>query len=144
MPKKIFIISIVVIVVMLVILVGGYFLLRDSDVPIGKTISDILPFGSGDDIQPTIDDEQPTTETGGQLTTDEFGSPTASLFRISDTPVAGVVVLNKGTSTTVVRYVDRATGHIYDGNLDTREDQNHESNLTKNLRSLFQNRRQRS
>ena len=121
MPKKIFIISIVVIVVMLVILVGGYFLLRDSDVPIGKTISDILPFGSGDDIQPTIDDEQPTTETGGQLTTDEFGSPTASLFRISDTPVAGVVVLNKGTSTTVVRYVDRATGHIYDANLATLE-----------------------
>ena len=129
MSKKIFIISIVVVVVMLVILVGGYFLLRDSDMPIGKTISDILPFGSGDDIQPTINDEQLTTETGDQLITDEFGPPTAGLFRISDTPVAGVVVLNTrstssgqgDTSTAVARYVDRATGHIYDANLATLE-----------------------
>src|SRR3990167_9432725 len=128
--KKIFIILITVVAVVLIVFLGWYFILRNPNIPVGEAIRDILPFGSGDDISgPTTNDPRLTTGTGEQQVFDEFAVPTAKLFRLSNTPVAGAVVLNPrstssgqgSTSTTIVRYVDRATGHIYDVNLATLE-----------------------
>jgi len=118
--KKVFIILITVVATILVAFLGWYFLLRNPNIPVGEAIRDILPFGSGDDAQVTTD---PSTSLGAgdQEPFDEFAVPTAKLFRLSNTPVAGAVALNRGTSTVIVRYVDRATGHIYDVNLATLE-----------------------
>lgn len=118
--KKILIILTAVISITLVAFFGWYLFLRNPNTPVAETIRNILPFGSGGDTtsrltnnnsQPTIDLTEPA---------DEFGSPTANLFRLSNTPVAGSVVLDRGNKT-IVRYVDRATGHIYDRDLSTLE-----------------------
>src|SRR3989344_140818 len=129
--RKIIIILIIVLSIAVIALAGWYFLLRNSNVPVVETVLGILPFGEGggDTTRPTTD---PSTSLGAsnqgdQSTTgtnDKFANPTANLFRISTEPVAGVVVFNinnKGTSTVVARYVDRATGHIYDADLATLE-----------------------
>ncbi len=111
--KKVIIILVAIISITLVGFLGWYFLVNDQEVPIGEVIKNSLPFGSGNDTQPTTDNQQPTTESEEAAIFDEFGSPATNLFRISDTPIAGAVALIRGTET-VVRYVDRATGHIYD------------------------------
>ena len=122
--RKIVISLIIIFSIALLVSFGWYFFLRDTSVPIGETVMSILPFGSaGNDTRPTTNDQQLTTgvtETGNQSTTDEFAKPTADLFRISDTPVAGFMVLKKGNEN-IVRYVDRTTGHIYDVDLATLE-----------------------
>ena len=117
--KKIIIISITVLLILLVTFFGSYLIVKIPDSSAGEAIRGISPFGTaGDTGQPTTN---PSTPLGAsdQSTTDEFGKPTTSLFRISMEPVAGAVILSKGTSTTLVRYVDRATGHIYESNLAT-------------------------
>lgn len=118
--RRIVIILIAVVVIVLIIFFGWYFLLRNPDIPLGEVIRDVLPFGSGDNAQLTTDPSTSFDDAQDKsLGTDKLGVPTANLFRISIEPVAGVVVLNKNASTTVVRYVDRATGHIYDADLAT-------------------------
>jgi len=125
--KKISIILITVLSIVLIVFLGWYFLLRDKSVPAGEALRDILPFGSGEDINiPALLPDGEVTDSL-QSIVDEFGNPAANLFRISAEPVAGVVLLNThstssgqgGTSTVIVRYVDRATGHIYDTDLAT-------------------------
>ena len=128
--RKIIISLIAVLSIILIAFFGWYFFVRDQEVPLGETIRNILPFGSGEDIQLPVDSKKQTVDSDESFVSDEFGVPTAKLFRISREPVAGVVVLNTrstgstssgqgGTSTVVVRYVDRATGHIYDTDLAT-------------------------
>ncbi len=119
--RKIIISLIIVLLVTIIALAGWYFFSRNPNTPVAEIVLDILPFGSGggDTTRPTTDNSQPTTEGEGQGTSDEFGKPSANLFRISQEPVAGMVVINKNASTTIVRYVDRATGHIYDADLAT-------------------------
>ena len=120
--RKIIISLAIVLSIAIIVFVGWYFLLGNSDIPAGEAIRGILPFGTAEDSsESTINNEQSTIETEGQSMIDEFGTPTKNLFRISDTPVAGTVILSRGTSTTIARYVDRATGHIYDVNLRTLE-----------------------
>ena len=121
--KKSLTILIIVISILLLAFLGWYFLLRDKSIPAREAIFDILPFGSGEDMNvPAL----PPVDINGdgedieQL--DEFGSPAANLFRISDIPVAGAVIFNRNNRP-IVRYVDRATGHIYDVSLPTEENQ---------------------
>src|SRR3989344_1171248 len=109
--KKIFI----PVIILVLVILAGWFLLRDKEIPLVETIVDGLPFGSGENQRPTTNDLQPKTEEGDGGS-NQLGGETAKLMRISDTPVAGFVVLKNA-----VRYVDRATGHIYDFNLATRE-----------------------
>lgn len=116
--KKILIILLAVISVALIASLGWYFLVRDKEVPLGEAISNSLPFGSEDNTLPAAASRQPVDETPELV--DKFSSPTANLFRLSATPVAGAVVFERGKQL-VVRYVDRATGHIYDANLATLE-----------------------
>ena len=113
--KKILTILIVTLLILAVAAFGWYFFFRDPSVPVAETIKDILPFGS------EREDTTPTGLPGGERRAvnerqpglDEFNRPTANLFRIAATPVAGLVVFDRANQT-VVRYVDRATGHIYD------------------------------
>ncbi len=113
--KKITTGLIITLSIILVAFLGWYFLLRDKSAPVGEVIRGLLPFGSGEDIQLPVDSSQQTVDSKESLIFDEFGKPTTNLFRVSDTPVAGAVVLTRDKQT-IVRYVDRATGHIYDVN----------------------------
>lgn len=118
--RKILITLILIITTILMAFLGWYFFFRNPNIPAGEAIRAILPFGSAENTEPTTDNQQETTETSTQPTlADEFDKPTANLLRISEDPVAGAVVLKRGTSTVVVRYVDRATGHIYETDLAT-------------------------
>jgi len=102
-----------VIFAIIILAFTGWLLLRDSEIPIVETIIDGLPFGSGEDIN--IPALGPGEDTVGETTSfDESITSEDKLFRISNTPVAGFVVLNDR-----VRYVDRATGHIFDATLPT-------------------------
>lgn len=120
MSKKALVILILVILVLPLLAIGGYFFFRNSDVPIGETISGILPFGSGDNLPPATNNTENLPSTNEENNSNEIGAPKKLLFQISQTPVSGAIVLNKSSSTSV-RYVDRATGHIYDVNLETLE-----------------------
>ena len=121
MSKKVLITLILVIVVIPPVLIGGYFFFKNSDVSVGETISNVLPFGSGANLPLAPEDTENLPEEGSESIPDEFGAPKEKLFRLSQEPVAGAVILSGKASTTMVRYVDRATGHIYDVNLETLE-----------------------
>lgn len=114
--KKTIIISAIFLSILLAAFLGWYFLSRDSSTLSGPDSGNFPPFGSGEGIPGLTADNQIATTTP----LDEFGRPAASLFRISADPVAGAVVFNT-PSTVVARYVDRATGHIYDVDLATLE-----------------------
>ncbi|MFZ2763627.1 MAG: hypothetical protein WAX80_01135 [Minisyncoccia bacterium] len=121
--RKTIISLIIVLSIALIGLLGWYLLSRNTSTPVAETVLGILPFGEGggDSTRPTTNDLQPTTgasDQGDQQMVDEFGNPSSDLFRISNTPIAGAVMLKRG-SETVVRYADRATGHIYDVDLAT-------------------------
>ncbi|MDO8728880.1 MAG: hypothetical protein Q7K26_03190 [bacterium] len=120
--KKTLIILIILLLVSLVAFFGWYFLARDSETPLVETIGNILPFGSGDNtsvpVSPTGNEFENGTANNDNQSFDKFGSPNSPLFRISNTPVAGAVTFKRGAET-IVRYVDRATGHIYDTDLVT-------------------------
>ncbi|MEK7461601.1 MAG: hypothetical protein AAB586_00825 [Patescibacteria group bacterium] len=123
--KKIFIITIVALVIILIGSLGWYLFARNPEISTSENVGNILPFGSGDNgnISVTITDNEfgrdnAVDSSGGGSSFDEFGSPTANLFRISNVPIAGMVIFKK-SGATIVRYVDRATGHIYDIDLMT-------------------------
>lgn len=114
--KKILAISFAAIVLALL---AWYFLFPGSAVPVVNQVQDYLPFGRGKNSQLTTDNGRPTTEDGGPYTeTDPAKRP--NLFKISAEPIAGAVSFSINGSSTV-RYVERATGHIYDVNLVTME-----------------------
>ncbi|MDO8589889.1 MAG: hypothetical protein Q7R69_01280 [bacterium] len=120
--KKILIILVAIIAITLAVFFGWYLFFQNSDMPVGEVVRNVLPFGSGGDTSlpvnlPGGNEQLPN---GQQLPADEFARPNAKLFRIADTPIAGAVVFKRGNQT-VVRYVDRATGHIYDADLATLE-----------------------
>ena len=109
MNKKIIIISASV---FLILLIGAvlFFLLRGGETE--KTPSGDLPFGEG---------SNEVVSTGGipVTTNDEsqFGlTQTSSLRKLSDAPVSGATIFASGSST-IVRYIEKATGHIYEVNL---------------------------
>ncbi|KKQ83511.1 MAG: hypothetical protein UT07_C0003G0011 [Parcubacteria group bacterium GW2011_GWB1_38_8] len=112
--RKIYTILIIIISITLIAFLWWYLLLREKNIPTTEIIRDILPFGTGEDINigtlPLGDIGSGSIET---TSFDQFGIPIVNLFRISNTPVAGTLVLNRNNQT-VVRYVDRGTGHIYD------------------------------
>lgn len=119
--KKPLIILTSVIAIILAIFFGWYLFFPNSGMPTGEVVRNILPFGSGGDasIPANLPGENGQLPDGEQPA-DEFARPNTKLFRIVETPVAGAVVFKKGNPT-VVRYVDRATGHIYDADLTTLE-----------------------
>ncbi|MEK7176991.1 MAG: hypothetical protein AAB719_01715 [Patescibacteria group bacterium] len=113
MSKK-FLIIIITSILLLAVLVGGYLFLKSSGTPFSETVSGLLPFGSGDDLPSSTTETENPSETTEEPVSNEEDSSEKTFFQLSDVPVAGAVVLNKNSSTTVARYVDRATGHIYE------------------------------
>ena len=110
MLKKIFIFSSLILILALAIWVMFF---RNNNAPLAEVIRNALPFGSGENSgQPT--DPSTSLGTSNQGEFDEFGQPTVNLFRLAVEPVAGAVAFNKSSSTVAVRYVDRATGHIFE------------------------------
>lgn len=78
-----------------------------GEAPFGTPSEDSgTPFGVSDSY---VGEIPPTGQSGATPTSGE----TAKLFRLSSAPVAGFVAYARATST-LVRFVDRGTGHIYD------------------------------
>jgi len=101
---------IIVVAIVLLVILAGWTFTREGVSPTGETPRTGEPFGSGDDINiPAISSE----DTIGQTTQFDEEISQMRLFRISNTPVAGFVTLAQG-SDVLVRYVERATGHIFD------------------------------
>lgn len=70
----------------------------------------VAPFTLPADFEGEI--EQGDAE--GVTTTETSEGEVFSLFRITSTPVSGYTFVNSATGTDSLRYVDRATGHIFD------------------------------
>ncbi len=93
----------------------AWFYLRGGSSPIVETLNGSLPFGSADGVN--IPSSTDTTDTVGQTTSfDQNASIDTKIFRIANTPVAGFTIIARGTDA-VVRYMDRATGHIFETTL---------------------------
>lgn len=121
MKKVLIILSILVLASLAV-----WFWAKEKDIPLVETVMDGLPFGSGEDSQQATDSSTSFDNTQDKPPgIDQFSVTGTKLFQISSTPVAGAIALSRSaglrqaTSTTFVRYVDRATGHIYDADLAT-------------------------
>lgn len=129
----------IIITALLVIILGAWIFFRDSETPIVETIIDGLPFGSGEDIN--IPGGVGGDMVGQTTPFDENISAEDKLFRISNTPVAGFVPFARGEDT-IVRYMDRATGHIFDvtlpqGNSPLEKDRVTNTTLTKIYEAHF-------
>ena len=124
MSKKAFAIFIIFILIVMGIL-GWYFFVRTSGVPSTDTktadsaYSDLFPFGkkpagtemesNGGGLVTTPSDKQnQTVDIGGARGSEEV---LPRLRHVSTVPTAGAVVFDVG-STTLIRYIERATGHI--------------------------------
>jgi hypothetical protein len=83
-----------------------------------QTNQNLFPYG-----QNATSSSNGSEASGGQGTVIVGNSPTTppALVHITMTPVSGAIFLPEGknSSTTTLRYIDRATGHIYDYSFDT-------------------------
>lgn len=115
MPKKVLLAAIAFFIVALAI--GAYFLLtQNSADPKEETPTEsenYFPFGPGSNNRPPV--AEPTDEEEIPNTTI---IPVASVVRLTSRPSTHGIGIEKGTST-VVRYVDRAQGHISEVDLTT-------------------------
>ena len=114
--KKFFLISIPLILIGLL----GWWFFSKSNSPVAVILRAELPFGVPENVNIPATTEA-TNDTVGQNTSfDQSGNTDAKIFRIVNTPVAGFTILTKGGET-FVRYLERATGHIFDTRLSTLE-----------------------
>jgi len=119
MTKKILLTIGILIIVGVVV-----FLVFDSASPLnpgdtnGFSIRDYLPFGSSNDLQIST-----TTENEGgsglEITNTTVNQSVPRLRKISNEPVAGTVIFDIGT-TSVVRFVEKGTGNVYETQSDTK------------------------
>ncbi len=118
MSKKFIIILISsVLGLLLVSLMGYYFIIQDGNANGtggGINFRSFLPFGGEQEIPEDTgtgseNEEENTTPTPEENSTDF----TQKLRKLSVEPVAGAGVLDI-TAGTLVRYIERATGHIYE------------------------------
>ncbi len=121
--KKIIIIISVAILLLILFGVWSWFGREVNDGPVAGPSDEVTgsPFGTGDNDLPYFD-----TAFEGEvpnLPSSSDGYQNSALFKISGAPVSGFITLSRknpvSTSSpqTVVRYVDRATGHIFDTTL---------------------------
>jgi hypothetical protein len=113
--KKIIIISSVSLSIIIIGLLVWFYFSGGAVSPVGSRPSDnLLPFGSGGNADHALTAEQQfISDSDDTLMFDERGVPVSEIFRLSNVPVAGMVVFERG-GRSVVRFVDRATGHIYE------------------------------
>lgn len=137
MIKKIIIIATVVLVIFLLALVGYYFILRSNEsTSTGTPLTFKSFFSFGGEVTSTTTIDTPRTPEPEPTQTANY---VQKLRRLSDEPVAGMAVVDSPKGTTV-RYTDKATGHIFDIELFSPE-QNRISNVTGNIvyRALWGN-----
>jgi len=112
--KKLTTILLAIVSVIIIAFLLWFFFLRNPNIPVDEAIRDILPFGSGEDIDIDLPPPSDPLDSGEEgFIFGEFSSPVAKLFRLSSTPIAGATAFEEG-GWTIVRYADRGTGHIYD------------------------------
>lgn len=109
--KKIFITITIIVVVVALGFLGWQIFSRGENTTVGEVVRNVLPFGTGEGLDIPF---APTPEVLDESSfLDESGSPTLNLFMLSSVPVSGMTVFERGGET-VVRYAERATGHIHD------------------------------
>lgn len=115
MTKKILLIlGILIVVGVAIFLVFTSKPQTDGESRVGFSIRDYLPFGS-DETGAPAEETKPEEETPVVISTDQ---PVPRLRKISGEPVAGAVIFNVGT-TSVVRFVEKGTGNVYEAKSDT-------------------------
>lgn len=90
---------------------GGDFASRGGD---GLSIRDFFPFGGGDSASPS--GNQPTNSAATASSTLDVLTTPPRLWRISNEPQSGAVIFN-ASNTPIVRFVDKATGNIFESRL---------------------------
>ncbi len=113
--KKIIIIISVVLGLLLVALLGYYFLLQGTDGDTGGVVSifkSFFPFGGEE--TPTY--QTPTDNPGGNGPTKPQDNYLEKLRKLSTEPVAGAGIVDVAAGS-VVNYIEKATGHIYEAEL---------------------------
>ncbi len=113
----------ITIIILLAITAGfsvWFFFFNSSPVPTIPPTNIGSPFGEGgENVQ--VGDGLDTTTPNTPVGVDSTGKPISKFFKISDRPTAGVVAFNNKSKVLVVRFVDRATGHIIDADPTTLE-----------------------
>ena len=108
MKKYLLIIPIFVIVIL-----GAWALWpRASEAPVEDPQTG-LPFGEGGGGSSTFSQTITNTEGEIKLIGGSGANEATKLWKLTNSPIAGFVVLQRSASTTV-RYADRATGHVFD------------------------------
>lgn len=114
MSKKIIIISTIVLLIFFVSLAGYYFILQSNESNTdGKPFSfrSFLPFGGGDTSTPI--DQNPVVEPEDDIENVNFA---VKLRKLWSEPVAGSYI-SDAPEGSVVRLVERSTGHVYEVSL---------------------------
>ena len=116
MIKKIIFAVVIVGILGTVGLLGWRFLFGDPDTSLVETSGNLLPFGSGDNLDTQQVEDGGINTNGGiseEIPDEGFITPIKNLFQIASSPVAGFITIEK-SGKTIIRYADRATGNIYD------------------------------
>lgn len=96
---------------LILIALFAWLYLRNGNSPLVETLNGGLPFGSADGVNIPASD---STDTVGQTTNfDQNVAADTKVFRLANTPIAGFTTFTRGKDS-VVRFMDRATGHIFD------------------------------
>lgn len=123
MSKKTFISLIVILLAVIAVVVWFFFFYNGGNSGVNRnatSTTDLFPFGKGTG---GVNNTLPSTNNnGGGTQTNNNGSISKQprLRHISLVPTAGVVAFDRA-STTMVRYVERATGHVYETPSDSTE-----------------------
>ncbi len=116
--RKSLLITLIAILAILIGFFAWFFISREEGEPLGEFVYDALPFGPSQEENipfPNTEETLPGEDPGNEQNEEDGGVivPAQKLFQISQTPVAGVGVFSRN-SQSVVRYIERATGHIYE------------------------------
>ncbi len=110
--KKILKISSYILILLALALLGYYFILKtNGNTPSGKKpfFGNLFPFGNNEVVT-----EAPFTGTPEIAPNTETGTFDQVVRLISNEPVAGSVFVASSTKGTVIRYIEKATGHVFD------------------------------
>jgi len=131
MSKKTFL-AFIILLVLVIAVFGWYFFYGPSGVtklppPVTTPRQNVFPFGQGP-TTPKTNKQATTTQNQNVIDLSAIKQAIPRLREISANPIGGEALYN-ATNTTVIRYVDKATGHVSELNLDT-DDQAQVSNVT--------------
>src|SRR3989344_6416547 len=119
--------------ILIIIIFGFLAFWQKSDPPTNVGTNTGLPFGEGGNNTFT----QNFKNTEGEIRLVNPSSNPSRLFKLPSPPVAGFIPLQNGTST-IVRYADRATGHIFDVSLSNLvKTRIHNNTIPKVYRAVF-------